>query len=64
MAVVLIMPKEKAKTFARSLIEAIFGNHDIPAVDTIDSLHWSNSMNLLRNSFDEPEQEVARGGYP
>jgi len=28
-----LIPKEKAKTFARRLIEALSGNHEVAAVD-------------------------------
>lgn|GEM_PF-1077310 len=34
-----LIPKEKAKTFARRLIEALSGNHEVAAVDMIDSLN-------------------------
>ncbi|MEE3627360.1 group II intron reverse transcriptase/maturase [Nitrospirillum sp. BR 11752] len=39
MSVVTTIPKEKAKTFARRLVEALSGNHDVAAVDMIDSLN-------------------------
>jgi hypothetical protein len=39
MSVVSTIPKEKAKTFAHRLIEALSGNHDVAAVDMIDSLN-------------------------
>lgn len=32
-------PKEKAKTFARRLVEVLSGNHEVAAVDMIDSLN-------------------------
>src|SRR3546814_4124560 len=38
MSVVSTIPKEKAKTFARRLVEALSGNHEVAAVDMIDSL--------------------------
>jgi len=34
-----LIPKEKAKTFARRLIDALSGNHGVAAVDMIDSLN-------------------------
>jgi retron-type reverse transcriptase len=37
MSVVSTIPKEKAKTFAHRLIEALSGNHDIATVDMIDA---------------------------
>jgi hypothetical protein len=39
MSVVSTIPKEKAKTFAHRLIEALSGNHDVATVDMIDSLN-------------------------
>ena len=39
MSVVTTIPKEKAKTFARRLVEALSGNHDVATVDMIDSLN-------------------------
>jgi len=39
MSVVTTIPKEKAKTFARRLVEALSGNHDVASVDMIDSLN-------------------------
>ena len=39
MSVVTTVPKEKAKTFARRLVEALSGNHDVAAVDMTDSLN-------------------------
>ncbi|MCT2401956.1 MULTISPECIES: group II intron maturase-specific domain-containing protein [Novosphingobium] len=39
MSVVSTIPKEKAKTFARRLVETLSGNHEIATVDMIDSLN-------------------------
>jgi hypothetical protein len=39
MSVVSTIPKEKAKTFARRLVEALSGNHEVAAVDMIDDLN-------------------------
>lgn len=39
MSVVTTIPKEKAKTFACRLVEALSGNHGVAAVDMIDSLN-------------------------
>lgn len=39
MSVVTTIPREKAKTFARRLVDALSGNHDVASVDTIDSLN-------------------------
>ncbi|MEJ2459907.1 MAG: group II intron reverse transcriptase/maturase [Novosphingobium sp.] len=38
MSVVSTIPKEKGKTFARRLVEVLSGNHEVAAVDMIDSL--------------------------
>jgi len=39
LSVVTTIPKEKAKTFARRLVEALSGNHEVAPVDMIDSLN-------------------------
>lgn len=39
MSVVSTIPQEKAKTFARRLVEALSGNHEVAAVSMIDSLN-------------------------
>ncbi len=39
MSVVTTIPKEKAKTFAHRLVEALSGNHEVASVDMIDSLN-------------------------
>jgi group II intron reverse transcriptase/maturase len=39
MSVVTMIPKEKAKTFARRLVETLSGNHDVATVDMIDGLN-------------------------
>jgi RNA-directed DNA polymerase len=39
MSVVTTIPKEKAKTFARRLVGALSGNHEVAVVDMIDSLN-------------------------
>jgi len=41
---VMRLPKEKAKTFAHRLIEALSGNHDVATVDMIDSLSVVDSL--------------------
>jgi RNA-directed DNA polymerase len=39
LSVVTTIPKEKAKTFARRLVEALSGNHEVAPVDMIESLN-------------------------
>ena len=39
MSAVTTIPREKAKTFACRLVEALSGNHDVASVDMIDSLN-------------------------
>ena len=39
MSVVTTIPKEKAKTFARRLVEVLSGNHEVAVVDMIDGLN-------------------------
>jgi len=39
MSVVSTIPKDKAKIFARRLVEALSGNHEIATVDVINSLN-------------------------
>jgi hypothetical protein len=47
MSVVSTIPKEKAKTFARRMVEALSGNHEVAAVNMIDSLNRQLGSGLI-----------------
>ena len=60
MSAVTTIPREKAKTFACRLVEALSGNHDVASVDMIDSLN--RQLAGWPRSISSPTSQRARSG--